>query len=262
MNIPQLTKGDKLSLVLGTAGVGLSIFDALKSQGIDTSNLKGFIEKDRINTREHVKTLDPSIKIIDSKKTLSSFIDLELGDRSIIVQAQTKKLLGKAIESGNNAFAYPGKDGDNYIIAPKEANPTILAHEVGHIQDFRDMRENKCLDKMKAKDRSVIRGLGRMFSKRVFKKDIVEREQRAWNNVPGEKKKELEQAAINSYTKSFHYGRGMLAGTLGGSSIGSVAGFQLGRKFGRPKAGSIIGSVLGTVLGGIPAHLTRPQHTA
>lgn len=259
MNPLQLTKVDKASMILGTAGLGLSIFDALKAKGIDTSQFPELVKGTLTDSRAYVEKVDPTIKVVDSPKTLADFVDKELGDRNRIVRAEAKRLLGKAIEKGNNAFAFPGKGNHDYVISSPKANPVVLDHEIGHIKDFKTMRGGGSLDHMKKQDRSILRGLGRMFSKRIFEKDIVQREERAWANVDSEDKKKIEQAALDTYRKGFHYTRGKFVGGLGGSAVGSVLGMQLGRRLGRPIAGSAIGSAVGMGLGMLPSYLSKTE---
>lgn len=234
---------------IGTALAGVALHDAVRTAQLSHKGMDEFMHKNPVNTKQHIKKLDKKIKIVSDTKDLDKFIKKELKDESAIVKSITQQMMENALKNEDNAFAYAGETGD-YIITGKKTNPVILEHEVGHIFDFRDKRKKGTINDDYHKDSGFLRSLGRDFLKSIHDEDVIKKEKAAWKYVkPSNEKKEVEEAAINSYNRAFYSGRGKILGAVGGGILGALIGKKTG-------LGAGLGIGIGMPLGMMPTMLS------
>jgi hypothetical protein len=191
------------------AGSGiLAIYDLVKARG-HAKDLKYVQDAigggKRVDSRAFVRKIDPKIKVLWRKDEIYQALSRE-PSLSKSQARMASGMVAEAVSTNSNAFALPGERGA-YIFAPQSTNAQILAHEVGHILDFR------------AKGLSIknqgpyTSSLSQIFWKPSYESQVMEAERRAWHMAPGRKSStELERSALGTYDKSFHMTRGTISG--------------------------------------------------
>lgn len=200
-----------LAIFAAASGLG-AVYDLIKSRGLgkDQEYVVNAIKNGKkVRSKEFVKKIDPTIKVLTNRNEIKRALSQEptLSDFEINV---TTEVIVDAITHGYNAFAMPGDKG-MYVFVSKMCNADVIAHEVGHILDFR--KKGITISDMKEYDQGY--GLLQQWWKPTFKKTTLNAEQAAWNLAPGEsteERKKLEKAAIGTYEKSFHRIRGKRMG--------------------------------------------------
>lgn len=94
----------------------------------------------------------------------------------------------------------PKELGTKFVVTEDKVNPSVLAHELGHIKDFDDV----------AKANFLMRAL-----KGFRTTGMVERA--AWDKAPGKVDQDVKDRALSTYNKGFWY---PLIGTIGGAVAG------------------------------------------
>ena len=229
--------------IVGTALLGLSIYDAVRTAGYSHEDIKEIIKRNPVDAKKHIKKIMKDVDVVATEKELDDFIKKELKDDGEIVKQIAKTMFLDAIDNRNNAFAYTNPETKkDYIISGKEVNPIILEHELGHIADFREKELNGGIEQAYGNNKSFLRHLGRMYVKSIHDKDIIGKEENAWKFVEDSPEKaEIKENAINSYQRGFHQHRAVIPGAIGGSIIGGL----IGKKLGLPGIGMMAGVPLG-----------------
>lgn len=204
----SVAQGVGLTLAAGS-GI-LAIYDLMKARGYDddvTAVRKAISEGKLVDSRRFVAKIDKKIEVCTNtaeiKKALAGEPGLSAWRRTLILNQ-----VAPALKGGHNAFALRGEHGD-YIFAPAQTGAEVLAHEIGHILDFRAR-------KLTFKDMGPYEtGFADVVWKPSFETHVMGAERRAWKKAPDLKRpSELEHAALNTYEKSFHHGRAFSATTL------------------------------------------------
>lgn len=199
--------GVSIAMGLGAAGFGgLAIYDLLKARGMTEAGEKivdAIRNKKQVDSLKFVRKFDKKIKVLSTYPALERAMVSELGDWR---GKMTAKGMWPSIRDSSNAFAMRGLKGE-YIGAGRRCNAQVLAHEIGHIYDFRAKNITwKNMGPYKS-------GITSMFWRPSYDRSTMAAEREAWKLAPG-RKKELaaERDALSTYDKGFHLQRGTLAG--------------------------------------------------
>jgi len=204
--IPPAALSVGVPVAIGTALSGLALYDYLKGKKLDPKLTKEFItgkKGEEVTARKAIKELleerpliRPVVPVTTSKAVEKMVKDPKFGffTRSIL-EEQANKIVNKAV----NAAVIQGEDKD-YVVIPKKVHPSVVEHEVGHLQDFARKIENP----------GFIRRLFSLVWKPEYDKQVLERERRAWNYA---KKTPKREKALASYESGFHRSRSGLART-------------------------------------------------
>jgi len=208
---------------IGLGGLGVGIYDALKAKGMRHGDISKYISENSVDTRKHVRNLDSTVNVVTTPEEVKKLVKKEYDGDPVI-----EKNVNRVLSSKTNSLSVYGKDGESYIISPKKTNPIVLDHEYGHIQDARALDAKGKLESTYHLNKGILRGLGRMLLKNVYKSDVMDRERAAWKYVADSKEKErLEHDALNSYERGFHLNRSISLAPIGGMLLGGVLGAKL-----------------------------------
>lgn len=199
-----------IGLTLAAGSGILAIYDLMRANGYERDAAivrKAIANGELVDSRQFVARIDNKIIVCTTGDEVSKALGREpnMGTvRRLLVVSQVRS----ALKQGNNAFAMRGEKGD-YIFAPARTGAEVLAHEVGHILDFRAQKID--YRHMGPYESSILDQVW----KPSFESHTLDAERHAWARAPGHKAHSpLEQAALGTYEKSFHGGRGMSAATL------------------------------------------------
>lgn len=246
-----MAASDFVTAGMAALGGGVAVYDYLKAKGYDGEDIGELIASNPVNAKEYVRRIDPTVKVVTNKRDLKRLAKVISREHDPITAAVTVAQMEQAIDSSNNAFAYNGEK-DEYVISSKKVNPIVLDHELGHVGDFRDIKgAGKTLEDVYGSN-GILRGYGRIFSKSIYDKDIIKREEEAWRRVKtkGKERDRIEDSALGSYHRAFHKNRGTIAGMFGGG----VGGALLAEKIAPKRSGLF--SVTGSIIGMLPGLLS------
>jgi hypothetical protein len=205
-HLKALPVADKIMGGIGVAAGILSIVDLMRSTGLEKNReavREAISSGKRVNSKQFVKKIDPKIVVLTNEQEILRELKGEMSGWRLKMLA---KQLSAHLSAGSNAFAIPGKRR-GYVIAPSTTNAEVLAHEVGHIIDFR--KRNINIDNMGPYAPSFLMP----YLKDTYDEKVMEREREAWRQAPGRKEPTpLEQHALGTYEKGFHRQRGFISG--------------------------------------------------
>lgn len=189
---------------------GFAIYDFMQARGLseDAKKVMEMIQKGTIvNSKQFAAKIDKNIKVCTNFAEIKNFLIRENEFPKWLVDSIAAELTD-TIESGKNAMAYPGRSGE-YVIVPPRCNAHIIAHEIGHILDFREKG-------ITVYNSGVYQPglLGHLIKSR-YNKTVMAAEKNAWDKAPvtrDEEHEEIKKHALGTYDKSFHAGRGILVG--------------------------------------------------
>lgn len=200
----------RTALIAGASGTGiLAIYDLLRTRGYeeDVKTVQHAITSGKlVDSRAFVKKIDPKISVAWTESDIRRLLAREPSIPNWQASSFAKSIADQ-LAQGRNAFALPGERGAS-IFAPQRCSAQVLAHEVGHILDFRAKGLNI------SKQGPYSGGLMSVFWKPSYEESTMTPEREAWRRAPGRKRStKLEEAALGSYDKAFHSTRGVLSGT-------------------------------------------------
>jgi len=199
--------------VLVGAPTLLAVSDLVKTRGSakDMDYVVDAIRnKDQVASKQFVDKIDKKIIVATNSRELYNALKkerklvAEVGDNVLRELAQ---MLGQELRNKSNAFALRGEQID-MIGVPAKTNANVIAHEVGHILDFR--KRGMTMWDMKEYKQTV----GALFLKYKYEQQTMTAEKEAWRRSPSketEAKSELSKHALNTYEKGFHARRASLA---------------------------------------------------
>lgn len=203
--IPASAVSVGVPIAIGTALSGVALYDLLKSKKLDPKITREFIagtEDEQVTSRKVVKQLLKEKPLIRPVVSVTS----EAGVKKMMKDPKfgylTRQYLETAakemVTEANNAAVIQGDEKD-YVIIPKKANPRVVEHEIGHLQDFaRKLNEQP----------GLLKRLLSLVWKPEYEKQIMGRERRAWKYT---KKTPMKEQALKSYERGFHRQRAGLA---------------------------------------------------
>lgn len=161
-----------------------------------------------VNSKQFIKKIDKTIKVMTSTEEIRKGLmrEKKLSIDEINAMAE---YIGPSLRRGDNAAAFPGNEA-MYIMAPPRAHADVLAHEIGHILDFRE--RNVTFSNMERKG----------FFHRIFKNKYMRDERVAWDKAPGggtKDRSKLRKLALLTYEKYFHLRRSKFNGAMAGLSL-------------------------------------------
>lgn len=249
----NLSKGLVAGLgVTAIGGAGVSVYDAFKSRDYPYGDFSDVIKDNATSVKKQLAKKDTRVQLLDGPKSIDSY---RLRSLEPVVGKLPSRMLASTLKeitrSGSNAAALaPGKDKDDAIVSTPMANPVVIDHELGHIKDFRKIREEGGSMQEAYGGTGIGRGLLRGLSKDVFDADIIAREKAAWDYVEdGERKKKVMVPAMNSYHHGFHQSRSVMAGAAGGASATLLSLVALAK--GKPSNIHLAPGYLATLGGGL-----------
>lgn len=207
--------GGHAMIALGAALSGVAIYDFFKGRSfptLDKEMLRGK-GKERVDTEAWLSMLLKKKPLKRPPVVVTKIEDLEAalkGDdftkgEKILIRRFAKLVLKKE----SNAFVVPSKTKDLMVIPPK-MHKHVVEHELGHVRDFAEKGFKKP---------GIVDAVLMNFWKPTYKKQVLDREERAWKHT---KARKLKKGAIGSYHKGFHYGRMIPA------SVGAYFGISSG----------------------------------
>lgn len=158
--------------------------------------IKNYSKGTKLVTRSELNTLIDKQKTISDVSVLQAFRDaLEHGNAMALHPEMARGLEHHLPKEFRNK---------KVIFSADKVHPTVLAHEVGHIIDFEELKNSS-------------------FFKRLFKKHLrstVGEEEAAWGRAPGEIDETIKEDALNTYKRARNWPiLGILAGGLAGAGI-------------------------------------------
>lgn len=246
------------SLIAGAiaaGGMGIALYDYLKSRGYNSDEISKLISSNPISAKEYLAQSAPDVKSVTNKRSLNKLKKVLREEHNPIVSSILGAQFEHAMNSGENAFVYKGKN-DYYVISPKNVNQLVLEHELGHVKDFRGLEAQNKDPHEHYGGKSFLRGYGQQLFKSIYDKDIIRREQNAWDHVQtkGPERDKIQELALNSYHKAFHKGRGAVAGFIGGSTAAELLANKLSPNMSPLKNEAF--SITGGIIGALPALLS------
>lgn len=185
-------------VAVGTALSGLALYDFLKSRKLKPDLGPDFItgtKEDQVKSREAIKQLleeRPLIRPVVPVTTEAGISKMVKDPRFGFLTRRTLKSLAKEmVNEGTNAAVIQGEDKD-YVIIPTKANPRVVEHEMGHLQDLARKIEDSP---------GILRRLLGLVWKPEYEKQIMGRERRAWTYA---QKTPMSEEALKSYERGFH----------------------------------------------------------
>jgi len=199
----------RTAIIAGAAGTGiLAIYDIMKARGYadDIKIVRQAIVGGKlVDSRKFVELIDPKIEVVWTEHDIRRAMMNEPSIPNLIARVNAKTI-ARTLAQGQNAFALPGERGA-YIFVPKRCNAQVLAHEIGHILDFRGKGLNI------RNPGPYKKRLSMLFWKPRYEKSVMTPEREAWRQAPGRKTDtELERSALGTYEKGFHINRATFAG--------------------------------------------------
>jgi hypothetical protein len=197
-----------------SAGATATIYDFMKARGF-TKDLEYIMDviknKKPVNSKQFTAKIDKKIicatngaelyRALKREKRLVREVD----DMDLRIFADE---MGRVLQQKQNAFAMRGENID-LIGVPSRTNAHVIAHEIGHILDFRE--KNMTMWDMREYNRTF----SSILLKYKYEQQVMTAEKEAWRRSPSkedEEKAKARTAALGTYEKGFHITRGVLIG--------------------------------------------------
>jgi len=204
-------------VVVGGLGA-LVAYDIYRTRGLSDDQskvlaaIKGESGRKMVDVAKYMRGRDKAVTVVDTGAKVDRFVKREGLDENF-----RGRLMGKmvraTIEQGNNAYAFRGRKGD-YILGRGRMPKAVVDHEHGHIVDFRE--KGIVLDgspTMGEYQRGFLHTLAQMAWKPSYRRGRYRAETEAWRHAGTSKRdKDLEEAALRTYDKSFHANRAAVTG--------------------------------------------------
>jgi len=198
MPIPPTVLRVGIPATIGAALAAVSIADYFKSRKLDPKITPEFITgtpDNQVTSRTAIKDLLEKRPLIRPVVTVTTGVGVEkmVADPKFgfLTKRILKPLAEGIVDKADNAAVIQGEDKD-YVIIPTKANPRVVEHEVGHLQDFaRKIEESP----------GIIQRLLGLVWKPTYDKQVMDRERRAWTYA---EKTPMREQALKSYERGFH----------------------------------------------------------
>jgi len=212
--------------MIGGLGAGIA---ASKYYGKQNAKLLRKIQrhKEKVDAKEFFKTIQhfsPNAKLITIKE-----LEQLIRDEDDKVRKEFLKGLRSVVTGGNAAAIHPyviererlghlvpdSIKAQPVILTAEKVNPSVIAHEMGHVIDYDIVAQQNFLKKFLANRRSTLKV-----------------EHAAWEKAPGSGHDEVKETALQTYKNSKKVDILMNLGTIAGVAAGAGLGFLAKKKFG------------------------------
>jgi len=192
--------------VVVAPGAVAAIYDTVKSRGLRRDIdyvMEAIRTKKSVVSKKFVAKIDRRITVVTNSGEIYKALKREkrlVAEVSDMLLRWTAQALGEELAAKRNAFAMRGEDVE-IVGVPAKTNANVIAHEVGHILDFRDKKMTMWDMKEYKTTFSAI------FMKSRYKTQTLDAENVAWDKAPvkdTDEKAKIRKHAVGTYDKGFH----------------------------------------------------------
>lgn len=199
--------------IAASGGIAVTL-DLLKTRGIikDSQDITAAIRtKKSVDSKKFVRKIDKKIVVVTNSSEIYSALKRE---RKLVAQTTDDQLrylattLGNTLRRKVNAFAISGEDVE-IVGVPARTSAHVIAHEIGHIIDFREKGYTIW------EQGSYEHTFSSVILRYKYEQQVMTPEREAWDKSPSkedDEKKKTRTAALGTYDKGFYLNRAILVG--------------------------------------------------